>query len=358
MNTKKAMKRMFGSALAIGVSVGALGFSSPSLADTVKPAAPAAQAAKPAAPAPSVKADAAMTAKPVQLSNDNAYKERQEILRRFPDTNNALVVGWFVGAADAFEFRDVLARYIPLANFLTNRTGELTAVMTDKLAESIADEALADNIDIVYTNVMEGARLVAKGWKPLVGRTEDLIGAVIMRTDIANPDSFEGKKIVGVDGGITTQYVKYSLSKSGVLPKVKFVEQNTSQNELIQVLRSKQVDGIIVRSGSADSFVKANPGYKVALKSLAAPGHLILVSPRASQSTVDVILKSMLELTPDVPGFKAILQGMDGFNAKDKKPFSDRRDLDLKVHGEVRAVLRELPKYTRFDERAEGGVAK
>ena len=111
-----------------------------------------------------------------------------------------------------------------------------------------------------------------------------------------------------------------------------------------------------MRDGFADRFVKENAGYKIIFKAPVAKGHTIFVSPNASALYVETLRKTILDLNPDNKSGKKILIGLDGYNEADKVPFVDRSGADFQNETEVYNVLLKLPKFNRFDARAENNI--
>lgn len=263
--------------------------------------------------------------------NRSYVDQRNELIKRY-GVNNAISMGWYTGGVDTLEIRDIWNNYTVLSNYLSERLGRLVVLETDKSDREVAKDAL-NSMDIVYTSAVMGAELMKSGWKPVVGRSEDIQGVIITQANakIDSPADLKNFKIYGVKGATVTYFTANSMIKNGVYkqqeimqsadnPKFKIV--NIKQNQLLDLLKTKDIDGAIVRETIANNLMKANPGkFKIAFKADVAPGHILFVSPNVKEDTITQLRESFLALTPEVPAYKKILSGLDGYQEADKTPF-------------------------------------
>lgn len=264
-------------------------------------------------------------------ANKSYFEVRTDLVKKY-GTSNSLSMGWYTGGVDTLEIRDLWNNYTLLSNYLSEKLGRLVVLETDKSDREIASDALT-SMDIVYTSGVMGSELMKAGWRPVVGRTEDIQGVILVLNDtvIKEPKDLAKYKIYGVKGATVTYFVSSGLVKNNVYkvadvssggtnPKFKIV--NTKQNQLVDLLKSKEVDGVIVRETLANKLIKDNPGkYKIGFKADTAPGHIIFVSPNITEVSANIIRDSFLTLTPDNPAYKKILSGLDGYQDTDKVPF-------------------------------------
>ena len=285
------------------------------------------------------------------LNNTNPYAIREALVDKTVNIQqDALALGWYTGVVDFFEFRDILDRYLPLSNYLSIRLSTPVVLMTEKSDVSITKDAAVGTIDIVYTSAVEGVSLIKAGWQPVVGRTADIEGVIVMRQDIPDPEKLEGKKILAADGATVTYYAKYGLIKEGKINKLQFVEQDINQSQLLNVLRTKQVDGVVLRNTGAANLIKQDPKlYKVVYIAPHAFGHIIFVSPTAPVKAVENLRKAMLDLDPATPDYNKILRGLDGYQQSEKQPFMNRQGADFSNPKEVKELLGSVPKKIKFD---------
>ncbi len=295
--------------------------------------------------APSAQAQYALNA----VSSVNRFTERTELIKKF-GTTSTINVGWYTGAVQSVEFRDVLARFLPLSNHLSNAFGGLAILVTDKSDEEITNDAIKGELDIIYTSALQGTKLMDKGWKPVLGRTDDIKGVILSRKEskIVNVADLKGKKIMANKIATVTQYVKYSLNKEKVLPDVFFVEQSVGQVDLINFLKDGAVDGVVVRDALAEKFVKDNPGkYEISFRGAVSPGHMLFLSPKLlgkEQQMKD----ALLNLSPTTQENKEVLAGLDGYRDDDLKPFREVSAQDLLISKEVISIVPGLPIKTAF----------
>lgn len=282
-------------------------------------------------------------------STTNRFTERTELIKKF-GTASTINVGWYTGAVQSVEFRDVLARFLPLSNHFSNTFGNLAILVTDKSDEEIASDALKGELDVVYTSALQGTKLMDKGWKPVLGRTDDIKGVILSRKEsrINTVADLKGKKIMANSIATVTKYVKYSLNKEKVLTDVIFVEQSIGQVDLINFLKDGAVDGIVVRDAIAEKFVTDNPGkYDISFRGAVSPGHMLFLSPKflpKEQQMKD----ALLNLSPNTPENKEILAGLDGYRDSDLKPFREVSAQDLLISKEVISIVPALPVRSAF----------
>jgi ABC-type phosphate/phosphonate transport system substrate-binding protein len=285
--------------------------------------------------------------------NKSYVDQRSDLIKKFGVTNT-ISMGWYTGGVDLLEIRDLWNNYTVLSNYLSERLGRLVVLETDKSDREVSKDAL-NSMDIVYTSAVMGVELMKAGWKPVVGRTEEIQGVILTQANakVDSPADLKKLKIYGVKGATVTYFTASSIIKNNVYkaeeitqaadnPRFKIV--NTKQNQLIDLLKSKDIDGAIIRETLANNLMKANPGkYKIAFKADAAPGHIIFVSPNVREDMVNQIRDSFLALTPDNPSYKKILSGLDGYQETDKTPFKVVTAANVAVANGVLASTGEKP---------------
>ena len=284
----------------------------------------------------------------VSLAHADKFTDRTKILEKYKDSKNITSIGWYVGVTEEMEIRNLINRYLPLSNYLSDRLNSLTVLQAEKNDRSVAKEAISGNLEMVYTSAIMGSQLVKGGWQPVVGR-ENINPVLLMKssTKIKTTDDLKGKKLVAAYGATVTMFMQYSLLKDGVLKDIEdpnFVIRKVSQQDLINLLKTGQVDGVVVRDTFANNLIKDNPNqYAITYKSQVAPGHTLFVGPSFDKNKIPVLKDSFLTLTPETEDGLNILSGLDGFQKNNKKPFKEVTVDDLKNMGEVFSLLKEEP---------------
>lgn len=283
------------------------------------------------------------------MSGANKFSERADIIRKFGVTNT-INIGWYTGAVQSVEYRDVLARFLPLSNYLSTTFGGTAVLITDKSDVEVTADALKGDIDVIYTSALQATKLLEKGWRPLVGRTDDLKGVILARKEakITKLEDLAGKKIMANRIATVTQYTKYALHKAQILDKTLFVEQSIGQLDMLNVLKDGAVDAIVVRDNIAEKMVSDNPGkYEIVLRAPASPGHVILISPKINVKDAEV-KEAFLRLTPSTKEAKEILAGLDGYREQDLKPFKEITEDNFVISKEVISVVPSLKVKNSF----------
>ncbi len=281
----------------------------------------------------------------------NKYKDRDALIKQYSN-ESTYSVGWYTGVVDFFEFRDILDRFLPMSNYLSKKIGRLVVTITDKYDVALVNDGLAGDMDIIYTSTIMGAALVEKGWRPVVGRTEDIVGVILTRIDVKmdSPEDMVGKKIIAPFGATVTYNVKYALETKKLLSKLQYAEKNVNQKQLQEIIKDKRFDGIVIRNTLAKRLMKEQPGkYKIGFAADPGNGHVLFVSKGVSEGEVGVIKNALLALTPDIPEYKEVLSGLDGYQEKDKQPFKVITFKDLERAASIKKVLANLKTQDDID---------
>lgn len=262
----------------------------------------------------------------------NLFAQRADLVKKH-GVENAVSMGWYTGGISSFgTTRELWSNYILLGNYLSEKLNKLVVLETDRSDREIAVDAYKA-MDIVYTSAIMGGELEKAGWRPVVGRSEDLVGVVLVGvgTVVNKPEDLKKIKIIGASGTTVLSFTKYSLIKDGVykadelkseVKNEKFKTLDLKQSELLEFLKNKQTEGIVVRETVAKSLMKDNPNkFKIAYTAIRAPGHIVYVSKNINLEAEKIIQDAFIALTPEVPLYKNILSGLDGYQQNDLKPF-------------------------------------
>lgn len=263
------------------------------------------------------------------MVSKNLFAQRQDLIKKY-GVASPISIGWYTGGVTNMDARTLWNNYLLLGNYLSEKLNKLVIVEADKNDREIAVDAI-QNMDAVYTSALMGSQLVKAGWKPVVGRSDDLHGVILTQNNILINSAQDIKKIkvAAASGATVTQFTEYSLIKDGVYDlkdmqdnNSNFKVLNTKQTQMLEILKNKQADGIVVRESVANKMMKDNPGqFKISYKALVAPGHMLYVRPGVSEDVASRLKDALLSLNPDVPSNKAILDNLDGYTESDKSAF-------------------------------------
>lgn len=284
--------------------------------------------------------------------NKNLFSQRAELVKKY-GVNNAISMGWYTGGVSKYEVRELWSNYILLGNYLSEKLNKLVVLETDKSDREIAIDAYK-SMDIVYTSALMGGELEKAGWRPIVGRSEDLVAVVLVRegTVVNKPEDLKKITILGAKGTTVLSFAKYSLIKDGVFKPDElkagsnnnFKVSDLKQTELLEFLKSKQIEGIIVRETVAKALIKDNPNkFKIVYTAVKAPGHIVFVSKNINLENEKIIQNAFISLTPEIPYYKNILSGLDGYQQNDLKPFKIVNSETLKDAKEVFKIEESKP---------------
>lgn len=290
----------------------------------------------------------ASTTPAIYAQDVNIFQERDRLIAQY-GLKNSVTMGWYAGAVDTFEVRALINRFLPLSNYLSRQLGVLVILEADRSDREIAKDADIGNLDIVYTSGLMASQLVKKGWVPIVGRSDGLRPVVVGLTTTKADTSadLKGKKISGAVGATVTAHTQYSLLVDGVIKDINdpnFEIIQTGQQQLIELVKTKKSDGIIVRDIVGERLVKQNPQqFKILYRGKPAPGHVLLVSPNFPLAQRDLLRDLFINLRPTDAQNKKILSGLDGYQESDLQPFKVVGLEDLKISEEVFTGLKEKP---------------
>ena len=289
------------------------------------------------------------------LAEKSSFETRVDLLKT-NSLSQLVSMGWYTGQIDQLEILDLWNNYTSLSNYLTEKLGRLVVLETDKSDKQITLDAY-NGMDLVYTSAIMGSQLVKAGWKPVVGRSEDIQSVVLMKKDvnIKNPKDLKNYNIVAAKGATVSYAAIYSFLDDNIYTAKDILDENTSanfkiesikQNQLVDLLKNNMVDGIVIRETLANRLMKDSPDkYKIVYKPKVMPGHVVYASPAVSADGIELLRNSFLALNPENPTYNKILSGLDGYQQNDKKPFKVINEKDLTGMDSVFLKIGEKPLF-------------
>lgn len=280
----------------------------------------------------------------------NIFAERADLIRKL-GTSQSFSMGWYTGALsnNANDIREINENFLGLSNYLSGKMSNLIVLEAIKSDRVVAEEALKGNFDILYTSSLVASQLIAEGWKPLVERSENFVPVVLALKSNAKINSekdFSKSKIMA-SSGVTYTFTAYSLSNANVLDinnmgqNSNFVSKKISQESLINVLNSQQVDGIVVRSILAEKLLTESDKYKIVYKAQASPGHMVLVNPKVDSAKEEQLRNAFLSLN-NVAVNSVALKAIDGHKAG-TEVFKAVSAEDIKLSNDVFKKTKQIP---------------
>ena len=280
----------------------------------------------------------------------NIFAERADLIRKL-GTSQSFSMGWYTGALsnNANDIREINENFLGFSNYLSGKMNNLIVLEAIKSDRVVAEEGLKGNFDILYTSSLVGSQLIAEGWKPLVERSEDFVPVVLAlksNTKINSEKDFAKSKIMG-SSGVTFTFTAYSLANANIIDinslgqNNNFVSKKISQESLVNVLNSQQVDGVIVRSILAEKLITEGDKYKIVYKAQASPGHMVLLNPKVDSAKEEQFRNIFLSLN-NLDKNSIALKAIDG----DQPGTTDFKAVsaeDIKLSNDVFKKTKQIP---------------
>lgn len=283
-------------------------------------------------------------------SQRNMFAERTDLVQRY-SMNNALPISWYVGAVDVSEFKDLVDRFLSFSNYLTTKLDRLVVLDTLTTDQQAGAEALKGKYEIVYTSSIIASQLADMGWQPILARSEDInlvVLALSSNKAINNKNDFKNTVITTTSGSSIARTVGYSLIKEGFIDNAPLKENRNfkprpvGQEQLVDILKNKQTDGIIVRDVVAKRLMNLNPQqYKIVYSASPVLGHVVLTSPNFDANKVET-LKAALKGLDNLPNNDPILRAMDGLKTDTATVFKEIKPAELKAARELARMHEEF----------------
>lgn len=280
----------------------------------------------------------------------NIFAERADLIRKL-GTSQSFSMGWYTGALsnNANDIREINENFLGFSNYLSGKMNNLIVLEAIKSDRVVAEEALKGNFDILYTSSLVGSQLIAEGWKPLVERSEDFVPVVLAlksNTKINSEKDFAKSKIMG-SSGVTFTFTAYSLANANIIDinslgqNNNFVSKKISQESLVNVLNSQQVDGVIVRSILAEKLITEGDKYKIVYKAQASPGHMVLLNPKVDSAKEEQFRNIFLSLN-NLDKNSIALKAIDG-HQPGTTVFKAVSAEDIKLSNDVFKKTKQIP---------------
>jgi ABC-type phosphate/phosphonate transport system substrate-binding protein len=217
-------------------------------------------------------------------------------------------------------------------NYLDEGLSKNMILVPDTSNPKIVKDALSGHYDMVYVTVNAALPLMKKDWVPIVQRTARIQPVILVLKDsnIKNEQDLKNKKIVASKGVPITEYTKYHLYKDHIITSNKnFIEKPLNQQELLAYLTTKQADAIVVLKKIALNFMKNNNNLQIIYNTPSAPGQIVLINPsKINPEEQKIIENELLAMAPNMPGAKATLTAINGYDFKEN-PFSQVNPDDI-----------------------------
>ncbi len=120
-----------------------------------------------------------------------------------------------------------------------------------------------------------------------------------------------------------------------------FVSKKISQESLVNVLNSQQVDGVIVRSILAEKLITEGDKYKIVYKAQASPGHMVLLNPKVDSAKEEQFRNIFLSLN-NLDKNSIALKAIDG-HQPGTTVFKAVSAEDIKLSNDVFKKTKQIP---------------
>lgn len=191
------------------------------------PPMPAVAAAAPV-PAPAAVAVKAPDLKPVAMaSGSDPFLERERLAAQLGD---GIAVGFFpsaTGNQDSFSF---LKNYLPLANFLSAKTGALVSFVEERNLSVYRRAILESKYPAIFVNATIVGDAIKAGYVPLAMGAEDLGAGFVVLADsrFKSLDDMSGAQFAWSRNAQITMLAQFELANRNLVDKNKYTDLGTS----------------------------------------------------------------------------------------------------------------------------------
>lgn len=280
-------------------------------------------------------------------STKNVFVERTDFVQKYT-VAQPITISWYIGGVEVSEFKDLIDRYLSFSNYLTTKLDHLVVIDTTPNDLKAGNEAIKGNYDLVYTTALISGQLAEAGWKPIVARTENtnLVVVALASNKLINSEKdFKNTLIITTNGSSLARTIGYSLIQNKFIENAPLKENKNfkprpvGQEQLVDVLKNKQTDGILIRDTLAKKIMDASPGqYKIVYKAPSVLGGVLLASPNFDNAKLEVVRRAFKGLD-NLDRTDPVLKAIDGLGVNNI--FKDVPLDELKSANELSHVTEE-----------------
>lgn len=262
----------------------------------------------------------------------DSFSERADLANKYTES---LSIGFFPASSsnqDSFSF---LQNYLPLANFLSVKTGFLITLVKDGSGESISRSIQEGKYPMIFVSASNIDDAIRGGYYPIISGVDNSSASVIVSSSsrAERVEDIQDMKVGWIKRSPATILAKFDLSKAGISSKNKYID--LPGNDISISIRSSKegdIDAWIANSIEAREIIAKSGGKlkKIDLAGeLPSSGMWIRKDLRDSELSKR-ISSALLEVSPSTSGKSKIVAEafLRGFGAIGEFRAADSSDID------------------------------
>ena len=243
--------------------------------------------------------------KPVAMaSGSDPFLERERLAAQLGD---GIAVGFFpsvTGNQDSFSF---LKNYLPLANFLSAKTGALVSFVEERNLSVYRKAILENKYPAIFVNATIVGDAIKAGYVPLAMGAEDLGAGFVVLADsrFKSLDDMSGAQFAWSRNAQITMLAQYELANRNLVDKNKYTDLGTSgRSAALAAVAGGLADVAVMRTTEAKRAVEEGNGkYRAIDGPTVWPASGVWIRKDLKESDFAKKLTSaMLEVTPTAVG--------------------------------------------------------
>lgn len=255
-------------------------------------------------------------------------------------------LGLYPGRLENSDLFFMMRRYLPLVNFLSDRSGHLISFVPLKQSSQVLSAASASSYDFIYTSAETAVPAVASGYRPLIKRNDAIQGVWLVRANspIRSIDDLVGRKVGVIDKAMETTLSRFILIEKKIADKVNYLDASgAGQAGMVDALKTGIVDSIVLNKQDAARLIRDNANtFKVLAETGEVPGFILLAKKGTSEKIMGTMTNSFVNLRPTTLRQRDILNGFDAATGSSSAAaFSLATDEDLLYARRVVEAVRQ-----------------
>lgn len=240
----------------------------------------------------------------VMTSDADPFLERQRLAAQLGD---GVAVGFFpsvTGNQDSFSF---LKNYLPLANFLSARSGALISFVEERNLGIYRRNILENKYPLVFVNATVVGDAVKAGYVPLAMGAEDLGAGFVVLADskYKTLNDFNGAQFAWSKNAQITMLAQFELANLNLADKNKYQDMGTSgRTAALTAISGGTADVGVMRSTEAKKAVADGNGkFRHIESSVVWPSSGVWIRQDLKDSDfAKKMMAAVLEVGPDATG--------------------------------------------------------
>lgn len=225
--------------------------------------------------------------------------ERSLLVKALEDKEH-YSVGLSTAASKNGDGYYTLSRYMPMFNYLSDRSGSLFTFVPMKDAAGY-NEVIKNNIyDFLYTDAVTAVSAIKFGYRPLVKRSVSIQGAWVVkdRSVIKDIDDLMGKKVGAFDSKVETILTKFILNEKKMNTRVQYLSADgLGLDGLVEALNTDAVDSIVLDLRVAKDLVRKSGGtYRILNETSEVPEAVLLVKKGVADKVIGDVTSNLISI--------------------------------------------------------------